>query len=403
MSTMLRNKSDYFTSSHQLNKPNSILNSKKIPTYITLSDFMRIQNEINPVNSEFENRKAYNSRLKGLSQTKSKYWPDSIEMKKKNRYEFEKKRFLEEEERKRRIDLEEKKYKDLENDQILKRAQKVLFDEQDPVKTFNMKLMYCDILKERDYQKEIKKRKQEINNAIEKQFFDIDKKRMEEMDKIEKEKELKEQEKKKQRMKIVNEQLHEYKIKLIQDYQEKQVEGELMKLQMKKALEDEEKQKKILEKKKQEQRKEYIESNKRLMEYKEIQKQKEIIEDKKIQEFLLKKEQLEEVKKKVLEDKEKEKQKQRDKLEKIQFEYFSKLKKNENEILERNIKEADEKKNLEEKRKKEKRDKILKEIKEQMIADKERKEQEKIKNKEEDMKYIDDYKMKLNYLESQEK
>ena len=250
MSTMLRNKSDYFTSSHQLNKPNSILNSKKIPTYITLSDFMRIQNEINPVNSEFENRKAYNSRLKGLSQTKSKYWPDSIEMKKKNRYEFEKKRFLEEEERKRRIDLEEKKYKDLENDQILKRAQKVLFDEQDPVKTFNMKLMYCDILKERDYQKEIKKRKQEINNVIEKQFFDMDKKRMEEMDKIEKEKELKEQEKKKQRMKIVNEQLHEYKIKLIQDYQEKQVEGELMKLQMKKALEDEEKQKKILEKKK---------------------------------------------------------------------------------------------------------------------------------------------------------
>ena len=201
---MLRNKSDYFTSSHQLNKPNSILNSKKIPTYITLSDFMRIQNEINPVNSEFENRKAYNSRLKGLSQTKSKYWPDSIEMKKKNRYEFEKKRFLEEEERKRRIDLEEKKYKDLENDQFLKRAQKVLFDEQDPVKTFNMKLMYCDILKERDYQKEIKKRKQEINNAIEKQFFDIDKKRMEEMDKIEKEKELKEQEKKKQRMKMNN-------------------------------------------------------------------------------------------------------------------------------------------------------------------------------------------------------
>ena len=39
------------------------------------------------------------------------------------------------------------------------------------------------------------------------------------MDKKEKEKELKEQEKKKQRMKIVNEQLHEYKIKLIQDYQ----------------------------------------------------------------------------------------------------------------------------------------------------------------------------------------
>jgi hypothetical protein len=52
------------------------MNSKQInhrikrPTYITLSDFMRIQNEINPVNSEYENRKALNNKLKQLSQTK---------------------------------------------------------------------------------------------------------------------------------------------------------------------------------------------------------------------------------------------------------------------------------------------------------------------------------------------
>ena len=116
-----------------------------------------------------------------LSQIKSKNWPDSIEMKKKNRFELEKKKFLEEEERKRLIDLEEKKYKDIQDNQILHKAQKILFDEQDPVKTFNMKLMYCDMLKERDYQKEIKQRKQEINNIIEKQFFDMDKKRNEEM------------------------------------------------------------------------------------------------------------------------------------------------------------------------------------------------------------------------------
>ena len=44
-----------------------------------------------------------------LSQTKSKNWPDSLEMRKRNRFEQEKKRFLEEEERKRLIDLEEKK------------------------------------------------------------------------------------------------------------------------------------------------------------------------------------------------------------------------------------------------------------------------------------------------------
>ena len=134
------------------------------PTYITLSDFMRIQNEINPVNSEYENRKAHNMKLKMLSQTKSKNWPDSIEMRKKNQFELAKKRFLEEEERRRLLDIEEKKYYDAQNNLIIQKAKKLLFDEQDPVKTFNMKLMYCDMLKERDYQNEIKNRKKEINN-----------------------------------------------------------------------------------------------------------------------------------------------------------------------------------------------------------------------------------------------
>ena len=397
---MLRNKSDVWPSTHQ-NYTRLKKGPNKLPTYLTLSDFMRIQNEINPLSSEYDNRKAYNSKLRMLSQTKSKNWPDSLEMKKKNRFEFEKRHFLEEEERRRRIDLEEKKFKDIQNDQILHRAKKVLFDEQEPVKTFNMKLMYCDMLKERDYQKEIKQRKQEINNIIEKQFFEMDKKRSEEMAKKEIEKAKLEEDKKKERMKIMNDQLKEYKIRIIQDYQEKQIEGQLMKLRMKKALEDEQKEKIKLEQKKAEQRKEYIESNRRLMENKSIQKKKDLEEDRKIQEFAFKKQQLEDIKKKVLEAKEAERQKQRDKLEQIQLD--NKTKKNEDEILLKNIKEADDKKALEEQKKKEKRDKIIKEIKEQIVADKERKLAEQIKNKEEDMKYIDDYKRRLKFLEDTEK
>ena len=136
------------------------------PTYITLSDFMRIQNEINPINAEYENRKAYEEKLKKLSQAKSKNWADSLEMKKKNEFELAKKRFLEDEERRRRIDEEEKKYLDTQNDIILQRAKQLLFEEQDPVKSFNSKLLYCDTLKERDYQKEITDRKKQINEII---------------------------------------------------------------------------------------------------------------------------------------------------------------------------------------------------------------------------------------------
>ena len=398
MATMLRNKSDMC-----LVRSKPTYSRVKPPTYITLSDFMRIQNEINPVNSEYENRKSLNLKLKMLSQTKSKNWPDSIEMRKKNQFELAKKRFLEEEERRRLIDIEEKKYYDAQNNIIIQKAKKLLFDEQDPVKTFNMKLMYCDMLKERDYQNEIKTRKKEINDIIEKQFFEMDKKKMEDYDKKEAEKAKKEEEKKKIRMKIINDQLQQSKIKIIQDYQEKLVEGELMKLNMKKALEQEKKEKEEIEKRKQEQRKQYIEANKRLLEYKEKERKKEIEEDKKIQEFAFKKQQLADLRKKNEEEKQKEKQKQRDKLEKAQLAYYNSLKKNENEILEKNLKEAEDRNAMEAKKEKEKRDKMMNDIKEQIKLDKERKEAERLKQKEEDLQYIDDYKRKLKMLEQEEK
>ena len=395
---MQRNKSDFFVTKQKPIRPRI-----RPPSYITLSDFMRIQNEINPVNSEYENRKALNAKLKMLSQTKSKNWPDSIEMRKKNQFEIAKKRFLEEEERRRLIDIEEKKYYDAQNNLIIQKAQKLLFDEQDPVKTFNMKLMYCDMLKERDYQNEIKNRKKEINNIIEKQFLEMDKKNRENYDKKEIKKAEIEEEKKKFRMKVINDQLRQSKIKIIQDYQEKLVEGELMKLNMKKALEEEKKEKELIEQKKKEQRKQYIEANKRLQQYKEELKKKEVEEDKKIQEFAFKKQQLEDLKKKIEAEKEKEKQKQRDKLEAAQMAYYNSLKKNENEILERSLKEAEDRNAAEARREKEKRDKMMNDIKEQIKADKERKEAERIKNKEEDMQYIDDYKRKLKVMEDAEK
>ena len=211
---------------------NSVRSPKRIynrPTYITLTDFMRIQNEINPINAEYENRKAYEEKLKKLSQAKSKNWADSLEMKKKNEFELAKKRFLEDEARRRRIDEEERKYLDTQNDLIVQRAKQLLFDEQDPVKSFNSKLLYCDTLKERDYQKEIANRKKQINDIIERQLFENEKKKIDDYDKKMEQKKKLEDEKRKERMKIIREQLQESKIKLIQDYQERLVEGQLMK------------------------------------------------------------------------------------------------------------------------------------------------------------------------------
>ena len=181
----------------------------KRPTYITLTDFMRIQNEINPINAEYENRKAYEKKLKKLSIAKSKNWKDSLEMKKKNEFEMAKKRFLDDERRRRQLVEEEKKYQDMQNDIIIQKARKQLFEEQDAVKSFNGKLLFCDVLKERDYQKEIFNRKKQINDIINKRFLENEKKRMDELDKKLEMKLILEDEKRKERMKIMKEQLQE--------------------------------------------------------------------------------------------------------------------------------------------------------------------------------------------------
>ena len=206
-----------FGSTNIKKRGNSMSNRYNRPNYITLTDFMRIQNEINPINAEYENRKAYEEKLKKLSLAKSKNWADSLEMKKKNEFELAKKRFLEDEKRRRKIDEEEKKYLDAQNDLIVQRAKQLLFEEQDPVKSFNSKLLYCDTLKERDYQKEITNRKKQINEIIEKQLFENEKKKIDEYDKKMELKKKLEDEKRNERMKIMREQLQESKIKLIQD------------------------------------------------------------------------------------------------------------------------------------------------------------------------------------------
>ena len=233
------------------------------PSRIAISDFIRIQNSISPLNTEIIERQNYEDHLRNLSKEKSKNWNDSVEQKKKMEYEMAKRRFLADEERRRKIDEQERRYMQTRENMIIQKAQEQLFNEQDAVKSFNSKLLLSDMLKERDYQKEIKKRKKEINNIIEKQFFDMDKKILQEKDRIEEEKKRIEDEKKKQRMKMLDEQMKEVKIRKIQEYEDDLVEGEILKMQIRKDLAQEQKEKEKKEKKMLEQRQIYMEENKK--------------------------------------------------------------------------------------------------------------------------------------------
>ena len=305
--------------------------------HIPLSDFIRIQNSICPTNTEAEERHAYEERLRKLSLQKSQHWADSLEQKRKMEYEMEKKRFLKNEERRRKIDEEEQRFFEASENMIVQKAKNQLFHEQDAVKSFDSKMMLCDILKEREYQRDIIKRKKEMNDIIEKQFFDMNLKRMKDYDQKESEKKKIEDEKKQIRMNMINDQMREAKMKIIQDYEDRMVEGQIMKMNMKKALEEEVKAKELREQKIQEQKNLYMEENKKLLEEKEKLRLKELEEEKKIEEFARKKDALNELRRKNEEEKKKKKLEDRQKLIDKQYEYLENLKKKQNEIMEKHI------------------------------------------------------------------
>ena len=383
------------------------LRKHKHPAYITLTDFMRIQNEINPINAEYENRKAYERKLKKLSIAKSKNWKDSLEMKKKNEFEMAKKRFLDDELRRRQLDEEEKKYQNAQNDIIIQKAQRQLFEEQDPVKSFKSKLLFCDALKERDYQKEISNRKKQLNEIMNQRFFENEKKKMDEYDKKIELKKMLEDEKRKERMQIMREQLQESKFKIIQDYQERMVEGRLMKMNMEKAMEEEKKLSLLKQERKKQLQKEYFEANERLKQEKKLQEEKELEEEKKIELFAIKKQQRDDLRKKVEDQKIKDKLNMHQKLIDLQLNNLIKIQKEKeeafNRAIEANSKQKEEQGDELEKLNLEKKNKILKEIHDHLINSQKEKEEKKRKEKQDDLNYIEEFKKKLAFLENEEK
>jgi len=206
---------------------------------LTVEDFLRIRNTIVPPEKEEDERKRLDTHYKTISQTRMREWPDSIEMAKKNKLESRKKLFFEKEMEKRTIDEAERKFQEKQKQIVVERANKMLFDAQDPVKSFHSKMLLADVLKERDYQKEINNRKIEMENDLERKWLELERETMRENELKAIRKKEDEMNKKKERMRFINQQFEDYKVKKIKEYQDAMIEGEMIKLASKQGLEDE--------------------------------------------------------------------------------------------------------------------------------------------------------------------
>ena len=331
------------------NKTLKVRNDKDT-SVIGLSDFLRIQNTIVPSNiekRENDNRKQYDEKLKLLSHAKMRQWPDSIEMAKKKKLEERKQRFFEKEEEKRRIDEEEKKYQELEKKLIVDKANKFFFESQDAVKSFHSKLQVADAYKEREYQKEIQQRKKDIEKEIEQEQLALLQQQLIDHDRKELERLEEENHKKDYRMNVVAKQLKDSKIKKIKEYQDRVVEGEIIKKRAKDEVEEGKQKEREKQARIEQMNKEFIDANEELEKLKEKKRIKEQLEEKKIEEFAIKKQEMVDLRKRKEQEKFQEKQRQRQILIDKQIEYINNLRNKQDEILEKQVKEAEDKRNLE--------------------------------------------------------
>jgi hypothetical protein len=372
-------------------------NSKSTAT-ISLNDFMRIKNTIVATGQEEDERKNIDARLKQISQTKAKQWPDSIEMAKKTRLESRQKIFFEKELEKRKIDDEEKKFQEMQKKLIVERANKLLFEQQDAVKSFHSKLLYSDVLKERDLQKEIRDRKKETEAIIENKWTELENEKMKEYDIKEIIKQEEEVEKKKEQISTINQQFHEFKIRKVREYQDRVVEGEIIKLAAKRAIDEEKKKEEERRSKAKMQQEEFKRANEELRFLKEINKQNEKQEERRIEEYAIKKQQMVDLRKRKEIENFQNKQSERQKLIDKQIEHLQHIKNKEEEILNKQVKEAEEKRNKELEEKEKRKNEMQRRIDENRQYQLRRKREIKDQDKNEDKEFVENWKEKMKQL-----
>lgn len=310
-------------------------------SHISLGDFIRIRQNILPKAETNHERIAHDQKLKEISKVRMRNWPDSIELAKKNKLEKRKNDFIEKEMMKRKIDEEERKFQEINKQHVIERASKLLFDSQDAVKSFHSKLAVADAYKEREFQKEIQKAKEQMEREIEEDYARMHQQKLQEYDQKELEKKEADLLRKQELIHIINSQLKDSKIKKIKDYQDRVIEGQIIK---KRALEELEEEKlKELEKKRLNDilKEEFVKANLELERMKEDKKLKEQAEERKIEEFAIKKQQLVDLRKKKENEKFQEKQKKRQQIIDKQIEHLKNLKNKEEEILVKQVKEAE--------------------------------------------------------------
>lgn len=283
-----------------------------------------------------ERAKSWNNTLEGSRRKKAQDKKEKLEAQ-----ELERQRQDEEE---ARIQLEQRKV-------TIDRANKILYDESDRMKGFHSKMMYADVLAEREAQVSLKAELKKLEAIREDRYLEMEKQNYRKM----LEREVKEKETKEELLRITakaqKEQLVAYKDKKFKEIEEEMLEGELLK---RKAAQDFAAEKAVGVKRR-EQAVQAIRqtehANQYLKQLKAEEALKEKKEEQKIVDFAMRKEKMLALRKKKEEEVFNEKQAARARIIDQQAARLAAMKDNEDQRIERQVqeKEDSDKRKLQEK------------------------------------------------------
>ena len=213
----------------------------------------------------------------------------------------------------------------------------------DSVKSFHSSLILSDILKERDYQKQIIKQKLEHDKEVEKHWEDVEVEKMKAFDERELRKAEEVKLKKLEQMSSVNKQFREFKLKKVREYMDGVVEGNIIQSNAKQAIQDEKDKEKAIRHRAVQQKEDFKRENEALEKLKEKKKMEEDEQLRIIQMYAQKKQDIADLKIRKENEKFLEKQRKRQVMIDQQIMYLKGLQNKEEEILEKQKQESDKK------------------------------------------------------------
>jgi len=179
--------------------------------------------------------RAQAKELHDLSLARAKTWNNTLEGSRRKKADEKRKKLELEELERQKVDSEEAKIQLDQRKATIERANKLLYDESDRIKSFHSKMMMCDVLAEREAQVGLKGELKKLEQIREDRFLEMEKQNYRRM----LEREMKEKETKEDLSKMASKaqkhQLAEYKEKRFREVEDQMLEGELLR---RKAIED---------------------------------------------------------------------------------------------------------------------------------------------------------------------